>query len=73
MERMNVLNFEDQLRAVVEELKNTVLERTDEMNNKLEHLLNKVGSMERELDELGKTVESTRQLASKVNDRLRWG
>lgn len=70
---MNVLNFEDQLRAVVEELKNTVLERTDEMNNKLEHLLNKVGSMERELDELGKTVESTRQLASKVNDRLRWG
>ena len=33
---MNMLNFEDQLRAIVEELKNTVLERTDEMNNKLE-------------------------------------
>lgn len=70
---MNMLNFEDLLRAVVEELKNTVLERTDEMNNKLEYLLNKVERLERELDELGKTVESTRQLASKVNDRLRWG
>lgn len=68
-----MLNFEDLLRAVVEELKNTVLERTDEMNNKLEYLLNKVERLERELDELGKTVESTRQLASKVNDRLRWG
>lgn len=34
---MNMLNFEDQLRAIVEELKNTVLERTDEMNNKHVH------------------------------------
>lgn len=70
---MNMLNFEDQLRAIVEELKNTVLERTDEMNNKLEHLLIKVESIEKELDELGKTVESTNRLANQTNNRLRWG
>lgn len=68
-----MLNFEDQLRAVIEELKNTVLQRTDEMNNKLECLLNKVESMEKELDELGKTVESTHRLANQTNNRLRWG
>ena len=63
-----MLNFEDQLRAVVEELKNTVLQRTDEMNNKLECLLNKVESIEKELDELGKTVESTHRLANLTID-----
>lgn len=68
-----MLNFEDQLRAVVEELKNAVLERTDETNRKIEYLANKVDSMERELSELSKTVESTYQLAKNINNRLRWG
>ena len=69
---MTMLNFEDQLRAVVEELKKSVDSHEQDMSDRIERLETKVDDLAGELSEMKKLVESIYNLVDRIDDRVRW-
>ena len=69
---MNMLNFEDLLRAELEKLKNSVDKHDSNIDDRLDELERRVDDIMDELSEMKKLMESVYNLVDKVDDRLRW-
>ena len=69
---MNMLNFEDLLRAELEELKKSVSAHNSDIDDRIDDLENKVDDLMDELSEMKELVKSVYNLVDKVDDRLRW-
>lgn len=69
---MNMLNFEDLLRAELEKLKNSVDKHDGNIDDRLDELESRVDDIMDELSEMTELVKSVYNLVDKVDDRLRW-
>lgn len=69
---MNMLNFEDLLRAELEKPKNSVDKHDGNIDDRLDELESKVDDIIDELSEMKELVKSVYDLVDKVDDRLRW-
>lgn len=69
---MNMLNFEDLIRAELEKLKNSVDKHDGNIDDRLDELESRVDDIMDELSEMKELVKSVYNLVDKVDDRLRW-
>ena len=69
---MNMLNFEDLLRAELEKLKNSVDKHDGNIDDRLDELKSRVDDIMDELSEMKELMKTVYNVVDKVDDRLRW-